>query len=314
MAETAPFGGIVRDLSNAVGFQFEFVCLRCGNGYRSSFIAASAVAADAGGYAVGKVIGKIPLIGDFLGDTASDMVKDKAKDAALNRATAEVAPAFAQCPRCGRWRCQAVCWNAAANLCVDCAPRQYMGQPAPMYQSPAPGYPAPQPGYAPPQSPSGMPMRTEPGYGAPPVYAPSAPPVGYPGAYPYAPAPPVMVQTYAPPSRTSGNAVVSLLSGLFMIGWLVMFGIFVGSYSSSVPGSATLPFMALGFAFLSALSAIIFGHVALSQINRSRGTLTGGGLAVAGLVLGYLYIVLGGGLCTFALSFVEGFRHITTTP
>lgn len=41
---------------------------------------------------------------------------------------------------------------------------------------------------------------------------------------------------------------------------------------------------------LTAIPAVICGHVAWSQIKRSSGTLQGEGLAIAGLVLGYLGI------------------------
>jgi DNA-directed RNA polymerase subunit RPC12/RpoP len=44
----------------------------------------------------------------------------------------------------------------------------------------------------------------------------------------------------------------------------------------------------LCFGPLTGIPAIICGHVAYSNINKSQGTLTGGGLAVAGLVIGYI--------------------------
>src|SRR3954447_23347384 len=37
MAEIVAFTDNIRDLSNEEGYQFEFVCERCGNGYRSPF-------------------------------------------------------------------------------------------------------------------------------------------------------------------------------------------------------------------------------------------------------------------------------------
>lgn len=43
---------------------------------------------------------------------------------------------------------------------------------------------------------------------------------------------------------------------------------------------------------LGAIPAVICGHVALPKIGRSRGTIGGQGLATAGLVLGYIGIVL----------------------
>ena len=43
---------------------------------------------------------------------------------------------------------------------------------------------------------------------------------------------------------------------------------------------------------LFAIPGVLCGHIALSKINRSSGTLTGQGLAIAGLVMGYLGILL----------------------
>jgi hypothetical protein len=57
---------------------------------------------------------------------------------------------------------------------------------------------------------------------------------------------------------TNGLAVASLVAGFLWLGW---FGSIV---------------------------AVIFGHIALRQINQSGGRETGTGLAVAGLVLGYM--------------------------
>lgn len=47
----------------------------------------------------------------------------------------------------------------------------------------------------------------------------------------------------------------------------------------------------LGFFFVPQILGIIFGHVALSQLNRSRGRESGSGMAVAGLVIGYLMLI-----------------------
>ena len=59
------------------------------------------------------------------------------------------------------------------------------------------------------------------------------------------------------PPRTSGLAISSLVTAIF--------------------GLAIVP--------------VILGHIALSQIKKAAGTLQGRGLAIAGLVLGYLQIV-----------------------
>ncbi len=48
---------------------------------------------------------------------------------------------------------------------------------------------------------------------------------------------------------------------------------------------------------LTAIPGVIFGHIALGQIRRSGGTQGGSGLAVAGLVTGY--IAIGGTLLFF---------------
>jgi hypothetical protein len=70
---------------------------------------------------------------------------------------------------------------------------------------------------------------------------------------PYMGYPPVMAYP-----TTNGLAVASLVSGLLWLGW---FGSIV---------------------------AVILGHVALRQIKQSGGRETGNGLAIAGLVLGYM--------------------------
>jgi hypothetical protein len=68
-------------------------------------------------------------------------------------------------------------------------------------------------------------------------------------------------------------------------------------------GEGDLPALTIGFAALSALSAIVFGHVALSQINQHKGQLGGGGLAVTGLVLGYTFVGIIGLFLLIGLSF-----------
>jgi len=60
------------------------------------------------------------------------------------------------------------------------------------------------------------------------------------------------------PPETSGKAIASLACGVFL------------------------------FAFPLSILAIIFGHLSLSEIRKSAGRLKGQGIAIAGLVLGYL--------------------------
>lgn len=71
--------------------------------------------------------------------------------------------------------------------------------------------------------------------------------------------------TPAGPPQTNGLAVTSMVLGLA--------GLLAGC--------------------LTGLPAVICGHIALGQIKRSAGALGGRGMAVTGLVLGYLWIALG---------------------
>ena len=69
----------------------------------------------------------------------------------------------------------------------------------------------------------------------------------------------------APVRQTSTLAIVSLVSGI--LSWVAM-------------------------PFIGALVAIITGHMARSEIRRAVGTLQGDGLAIGGLILGYLQLAL----------------------
>jgi hypothetical protein len=54
---------------------------------------------------------------------------------------------------------------------------------------------------------------------------------------------------------------------------------------------STYAILSLITAFFIPVLPVIFGHIALREIQRSSGTKTGKGLAIAGLILGYLAIV-----------------------
>jgi len=72
-----------------------------------------------------------------------------------------------------------------------------------------------------------------------------------------APVPPTAGTPVAIPSQTSTKAIISLVCGIL-------------------------------FFFPISIVAIVCGHLALSEIRKSAGRLTGQGIAIAGLVLGYL--------------------------
>jgi len=57
------------------------------------------------------------------------------------------------------------------------------------------------------------------------------------------------------------------------------------------------------------LVAIIFGHLSLSEIRRSAGRLTGRGLAIAGLVLGYLGVTAMVALIVFMVSYRKSWQR-----
>ncbi len=84
--------------------------------------------------------------------------------------------------------------------------------------------------------------------------------------YPHAPRPPTHIL-----------AIVSLIAGV--LSWIV-------------------------FPFFGAVIAIIAGHVARQQIKDSGGAEGGGGLAISGLILGYLHLLGAcGGFLIFLLAF-----------
>ena len=76
-----------------------------------------------------------------------------------------------------------------------------------------------------------------------------------------APVSPAIPVAYTGPQETSGKAIGSLLCGLFF------------------------------FFFPVTIVAIILGHLSLSDIKKSAGRLKGQGLAIAGLVLGYMGVL-----------------------
>ena len=78
--------------------------------------------------------------------------------------------------------------------------------------------------------------------------------------------PPMHGQPYAAltPPQTSGTAIASLVLGC-------------------------LVFFTCG---LTGIPAVICGHIAQGKIGKSAGRLTGGGMAIAGLVMGYLGLVM----------------------
>jgi len=116
------FADNVRDLSNNDGYQFEFSCERCGNGYRSPFVRDKAEMAQNILRTVGNLIGGNGYRLGRLADFWDRGTNSTAKDAAMRDAVETVRHEFRQCRGCGEWVCAQVCWNERIGQCVTCSP------------------------------------------------------------------------------------------------------------------------------------------------------------------------------------------------
>jgi DNA-directed RNA polymerase subunit M/transcription elongation factor TFIIS len=122
MTDLIEFSNNYNDLSTDAGFQFEFICDRCGSGYRTPF------QATATGTITNALETASSIFGGVFGSAAniSEQVRNagwqRARDAALTSAIAMIRPAFVQCPRCQSWVCRKKCWNDKRGLCKQCAP------------------------------------------------------------------------------------------------------------------------------------------------------------------------------------------------
>lgn len=134
--------------------------------------------------------------------------------------------------------------------------------PPPNHEQPAFGQPNPPSTGAPGYPPSDYPQAGYPPSGYPPSgYPPAGTPPGYnpyqQAGYGYGYAPPM-------PQSTSGWAIASLVCGIL--------GLCTG---------------------IAAILAVIFGHISLNEIKKSNGQVGGRGLAMAGLIMGYIELALG---------------------
>lgn|SRR5579872_5191305 len=110
------------DHSTDKGYQFEFFCDRCGNGFTTEF------KPSATGIAVSALRAAGSFFGGVLGQAGSSAyeieraVQGPAHDQAFRAAVEEAKPNFRQCPKCTHWACIASCWNENRSLCYGCAP------------------------------------------------------------------------------------------------------------------------------------------------------------------------------------------------
>jgi hypothetical protein len=128
MPELTPFTSNVTDCSTTDGYQFEFHCERCGNGFRSQFrhsvMGFGGRLAMLGGTLIGgSVGGRIEDIG-WMAKWNHDGNRGSANDQRLAEASADVAGEFRQCRWCTDWVCRHGCWDTHADCCRTCAPEQ----------------------------------------------------------------------------------------------------------------------------------------------------------------------------------------------
>lgn len=95
-------------------------------------------------------------------------------------------------------------------------------------------------------------------------------------------APPPPLPKMEPPT-TSGLAITSLVCGIFGL-----------------------------FTFITALPAVICGHIAQSQIKKEKGRKTGAGMALAGLIMGYVMIAAIPVVGLLAAMAIPAFQKVRT--
>lgn len=108
------------DHSTDKGFQFEFFCDRCGNGFMSEFKTSGTGMAVSALHAAGGFFGGV--LGRAAGNTwdIERTVLGPAHDKAFREAIEESKVNFKQCPKCSHWVCINTCWNAKRSLCFEC--------------------------------------------------------------------------------------------------------------------------------------------------------------------------------------------------
>lgn len=124
MSKIVPFTDNFRDLSNYEGYQFEFVCERCGNGYRSPYIKDIKETGRGLLRSAGSLLGgRMAQLSNAAEQLSYDRgTNSKAKDKALGEAVELVRDEFKQCRGCGDWVCAPVCWNHEIGQCLTCSP------------------------------------------------------------------------------------------------------------------------------------------------------------------------------------------------
>ena len=112
------------DHSNDTGFQFEFFCDRCGNGFMSQFRPNKFGMISEASRGIGNILGGVFGRASSGSYELANLTRGKAHDDAFAQAVTELKPLFMQCQRCGIWACKDVCFNYEAGVCANCAPKR----------------------------------------------------------------------------------------------------------------------------------------------------------------------------------------------
>jgi hypothetical protein len=110
------------DHSTDKGYQFEFFCDRCHNGFMSGFAPSAMGLASSAARTLGSMFGGVTGQRGRIGLRDRTRGPGAGHDKAFRAAIEEAKPNFRQCPKCTHWVCQATCWNAKRMLCFNCAP------------------------------------------------------------------------------------------------------------------------------------------------------------------------------------------------
>ena len=127
MAEKFSFARNSSDLSTDQGFQFEFVCDRCGTAVRSSFQTSALGMASGVLDAASSLLGGLFSSAADVGDRVRSAAWKRAHDAAFQEACREVQGEFVQCPRCQAWVCRSGCWSERTNM-TSSRPTSFSGK------------------------------------------------------------------------------------------------------------------------------------------------------------------------------------------
>ncbi len=122
MSNNIRFTKNYQDKSTDTGFQFEFFCDRCGNGFMSNFQASAAGSVNQVLGSVGNIFGGIFSRASNVTENVKSATWERAHEKAFEQAAKELSPKFIQCPRCMNWVCRESCWNQEKGICKSCAP------------------------------------------------------------------------------------------------------------------------------------------------------------------------------------------------